>query len=162
MNEDIAVVIQSHLARLGVKVKMQLADWPQHLDILEHGRAEFFRLGWILDYPDAENVLALFHSKKFTPDSSSNSTHYNNPEFDAVFEEATRTLDDAKRQELYRKAEAMVIDDAPQLFIIYSWWTRLVQPYVKGLRINDMDVRIYKHTWFDRPIVGDKAVPVTR
>lgn len=66
-------------------------------------------LGWGLDYPDAENTLQLFYGPNRTP--GSNNPNYANPEFDALFEQASTMQPGPERTELYRKMNEMVIDD---------------------------------------------------
>lgn len=152
-NVQIAEAIQSMLQEnLGITVKLKQVEWARHLEEIDAGKAEFFRLGWVADYPDPENFLNLLYGKLVPKDSGIspiNSTRYQNPEFDRVFEEALRTLDKRKRMELYAKAEQIAIYDAPMLLIFYDEDYRFVQPYVRDYRNNAMDRRFYKFVWFD-------------
>ncbi len=75
-----------------------------------------FDIGWIADYPDPENFLdILFHS-----DSSNNHTNYNNPQVDALLEQARTETDEALRFRLYNQVEQLIIDDAPWAPLWYS------------------------------------------
>jgi ABC-type transport system substrate-binding protein len=65
--------------------------------------------GWGLDYPDAENTLQLFYGPNKAP--GSNSSNYNNPEYDALFEQAAVMLPSPERTKIYRRMNQMVIDD---------------------------------------------------
>ncbi|MFH1743857.1 MAG: ABC transporter substrate-binding protein [bacterium] len=147
-NELIAEVIQQQLQAVGFKIQLKVVDWSQHLDSVERGQVGFFRMGWIADYVDPENFLALFHSKNFSP-AGPNSTRFSDPQFDQLFEKALQTLDEEKRFELYHEAEKIVMDICPWLFINYQHQTRLSQPYVRGLTMNAMDRRKLKRAWFD-------------
>lgn len=147
-NELIAEVIQQQLQEVGFKINLKIVEWAQHLDSVESGKVGFFRLGWIADYVDPENFLALFHTSNFSP-AGPNSTHFSDPRFDELFEEALRTLDDEKRFELYHEAERIVMDICPWLFINYTQWTRLLQPYVRDMTLNAMDQRKLKQVWLD-------------
>ncbi len=84
LNEDIAAAVQAMLAEVGVKVKLMVVSWPQHLDSIDRGKPRFFRLGWIADYPDPENFLALLYGKNHSP-AGPNSTRYANPRFDELY-----------------------------------------------------------------------------
>lgn len=65
--------------------------------------------GWGLDYPDAENTLQLFYGPNKAP--GSNSSNYNNPEYDALYEQASVMPTSPERTEIYRRMNQMLIDD---------------------------------------------------
>jgi len=148
LNELIAEAVQQQLQAVGFKINLKIVEWSQHLDSVERGQVGFFRLGWIADYVDPENFLALFHTENFSP-AGPNSTRFSDAEFDRLFEQALRTLDDKKRFELYRQAEKIVADICPWLFISYGAQTRLLQPYVRNMAFNAMDQRKLKEVWLD-------------
>lgn len=152
-NELVAEAIQEMISKgLGIKIKMQVLEWPQHQELLESGKAPFFRLGWIADYPEPENFLNLFYGKNIpkTGPSFINSTRFNNPKFDALFEKALEELDDTKRYNLYLEAEQIAIDEAPMLWIFHDLDYRLIQPNVRNYSSNPMDRRDYKKVWLDK------------
>ena len=47
---------------IGVVLKPSYNNWPTFLDKMDRRQAQMFRLGWVADYPDAENFLQLFYS----------------------------------------------------------------------------------------------------
>lgn len=147
-NEDIAEVVQQQLADIGVRVSLRLIAWPQHLDSIDRGLASFFRLGWVADYPDPENFLALLYSKNVAP-AGPNATRFENEEFDRLYREALASGDEAERLRLYQQAERIVVDQAPWLFLFHGEVYRLEQPYVRGYPVNPMDLNILKHVWFE-------------
>lgn len=152
-NELVAEAVQDMISTsLGVKVNLKLLEWAQHLDLIDNGKAPFYRLGWIADYPEPESFMNLFYSKNIPESgpSSINSTRYRNPRFDAIFEQALATTDDAKRYALYQQAEQIAVDDAPVLLIFHDLDYRLVQPYVRGYASNAMDRRDLTWTWFEQ------------
>lgn len=74
-----------------------------------------FRLGWIMDYPSAENYLAPLYGCN----GSSNGTGYCNEEFDELIEEGNSADSAEEAVEAYNAAEDIVIEDAP---IIPMWF----------------------------------------
>jgi peptide/nickel transport system substrate-binding protein len=151
-NELVAEAIQDMLVKgLGIDVKLQVLEWSQHLELVENGKANFWRAGWIADYPEPENFLNLLYSKNIPKEGPSaiNSTRYSNPQFDALFEQALATLDDAARYDLYAQAEQIAVNDAAMLWIFYDLDYRMVQPYVRGYNSNAMDRRDLTWTWLD-------------
>ncbi len=153
-NTLIAEAVQTMLIEnLGVDCKLKIVEFAKHLDAIDHGKAEFFRLGWIADYPDPESFLSLFYGKvvpeSFDLPSPQNGSRYRNPAFDALFEKARSTPDRDERNALFREAEQLAMNDAPFLLTFYDEDYRLVQPYVMGLRNNAMDRRAYREVWFN-------------
>ncbi len=153
-NLQLAEAIQSQLKKnLGIEVKLKQVEFARHLDEVDAGKVEFFRLGWIADYPDPESFLNLLYGKLVPTNANQpspiNHTRYKNPAFDVIFEQALSETDRLKRMELYRKAEQIAINDAPMMVLQYDEDWRLVQDYVEGYVTNAMDKRMYKFIWFN-------------
>ncbi|HEX9861458.1 MAG TPA: hypothetical protein VGB23_09655, partial [Nitrospirota bacterium] len=100
-----------------------------------------FWLSWQADYPDAENFLyPVFHSANFG--SAGNRARFSDPEFDRLIEKAQSEPDPDKRDELYREAQAHVVETAPWVFFWHKKDFVVHQPWVKGYRlypINNAD-----------------------
>lgn len=150
INELVAEAIQNQLNQLGITIRMQVVEWTQHLQKIDDGEVSFYRLGWIGDYPDPENYLALMWSKNFTP-KGTNYSRYSNPEFDRLFEEGTRITDEKRRTELYQQAEKIAYEDAPVLFLYFGKRYRLIQPYVQGYVYNAQERDILSEVWMQFP-----------
>jgi peptide/nickel transport system substrate-binding protein len=152
-NMSIAESIQGMLKEhLNVNVTLMQVEFAQHLTDIDKGKAPFYRLGWVADYPDPESFLNLYYGKlvpKDGGDSPINSVRYQHPAFDRIFEQALTTTDHAERMRLYRQAEQIAIHDAPMLLILNDEDYRFIQPYVKGHPNNAMDRTPYNQTWFD-------------
>jgi len=153
-NIQLAESIQNMLKEIGVNLKMNIMQFAQHLDNIDAGRADLYRLGWIADYPDPENFLNLYYGKNVPKDpkaiSPINSFRFQNPEFDALFEKAISTTDQKERYELYYKAEQIATDKAPSLLIFYEEDYRLIQPYVKGFPLDPMHRINFRKLWLDK------------
>ena len=153
-NTQMAEAIQNMLKEIGVTVKLQLLQFAQHLDNIDAGRSDFYRLGWIADYPDPETFLNLFYGKNVPDDpkekSPINSFRYKNPKYDELFEKAIATSDIAERNKIYHEAEQLAVNDAPVLFIYYDEDYRLIQPYVRGFALDPMHRVNMRFAWFDK------------
>jgi len=153
-NTQIAEAIQDMLREIGVTVKLQLLQFAQHLDNIDAGRSDFYRLGWNADYPDPETFLNLFYGKNVPSNpkdvSPINSFRYVNPEYDALFEKAIATVDIAERNKLYEQAEQLAVNDAVCLFIYYDEDWRLVQSFVRGFALDPMHRVNMRFTWLDK------------
>ena len=108
---DTRVLAAQWRRELGVEVEVRQATVGEFLATVEAGTHQLFNAGWILDYPDAENVLDLkFHSR-----SPLNDTGYANAEVDALLERARGERDAEARRALYRRAERLILGDAAWL-----------------------------------------------
>ncbi len=137
-NALIAQALQGMLLDVGVRTELNMMDWGAYQNFLDEGKATIFRLAWIADYPDPENFLfVLFHSSM--KGTQGNNARYQDEGNDRRLEEARGCLDDAKRKELWRKAEAAIVEDAPWLFLYHSATALLIKPHVKGLVLTGMD-----------------------
>lgn len=79
-----------------------------------------------------------------------NPSRYKNPAFDALYEKALVTNNEAERNKLYAQLDQMIVDDAPVLLIYYSMNRRLLQPYVKNFPNNGMEYRNFRDVWLDK------------
>ena len=150
---QIAEVIQKMLKEnLNIDVGLNVMPWPQHLENLETGKALFWRVGWIADYPDPENFLNLLYSAHIpdNPEDKSylNSVRYKSEIYDSLFRLALREVDDKKRFELYRQADQVAMDDAAIMPIYYYENYRLLQLNVRNFDINPMEYRDLSVVYF--------------
>lgn len=153
-NVSIAEAIQGMLKEhLNITVNLLQVEFAQHLESIDAGKAPFFRLGWVADYPDPESFLNLYYGRivpEHSQPSPINSTRFRNAQYDELFERALSTTDRAQRMALYRRAEQIAIDNAPMLLIFNDEDFRFVQPYVKGHPHNAMDRTNHHRTYFVR------------
>ena len=113
---DMEVVLAMWEKNLGIRTEFQQTEFATFLKDLNKRRFQMFNIGWIADYPDPENFLDIL----FYSDSSNNHTNYNNPEVDALLEQARVETDETRRFRLYNQVEQMILDDAPWIPLWYS------------------------------------------
>ena len=88
-----------------------------------------FLYAWYADVPDPDNFLfKLFHSQ-----SSRNFFGYVNPVVDGLLFRARAEQDPLQRVELYRRAEELILDDAPML-PIWHLHLRAAVPVLRPVR----------------------------
>lgn len=142
-------LVRRSWAEVGIRTEMRYeSDWPTYSGMLAEGRLPVFLYTWYADVPDPDNFLSkLFHSR-----SPQNLFGYANPIVDGLLEEARRTPDMQRRVELYRRAEQIILDDAPLIPILHHTYERLFQPYVRSVEVNGLgDPYIpLRKIWLDR------------
>lgn len=136
---DLVEYIQRELGKIGIAANVDVMPPSTIRQQRSAGKLDVFRASWIADYPDAENYLSLFNSKNHSPDGP-NYTHYQNKEFDALFEKALITADVSKRIEIYKRLDSLAMSQAPLVPLYYDEIVRFTQKNVKGLGINALNL----------------------
>jgi oligopeptide transport system substrate-binding protein len=140
---DLCKYIQQQLNQTGFDIRIDVTPPATLREMMAQGKAPFFRGSWIADYPDAENYLSLFYSKNHSPDGP-NYTHFANPEFDKLFEQARKEVNDSLRYKLYLKMNRLVMNDAPVVVLYYDEVLRFVGKHVTGMASNPMNLLTLK------------------
>lgn len=146
---DLCKYIQQQLNQTGFDIRIDVTPPATLREMMAQGKAPFFRGSWIADYPDAENYLSLFYSKNHSPDGP-NYTHYSNPKFDMLFEQARKEVTDSLRYKLYIKMNRFIMNDAPVVVLYYDEVLRFVNKHVTGLGSNPMNLLTLKRVTINR------------
>jgi oligopeptide transport system substrate-binding protein len=125
---------QQQLAQIGIKLKINQNTWPEYLGKLKTRKAQIFGMAWSADYPDGENFLQLFYSRNASP--GPNSSNYNNPEYDKLYEKASIMLESPAREALYQQMVGIVIEDCPYIFEAHRAQFILQQGWFKNYKRN--------------------------
>jgi peptide/nickel transport system substrate-binding protein/oligopeptide transport system substrate-binding protein len=128
-------LIKKWLAAVGITADFQYnTDWQAFSKLLDEGKLPIFLYAWYADVPDPDNFLTkLFHSK-----SPRNFFGYANPVVDDLLASARSAGDLQRRVDLYRRAEQLILDDAPVVPVFHRAYERLFQPYVRSVEVNGL------------------------
>ena len=129
--------------RIGVKLELAFLTWDAFLRAVNEGRVQMFRMGWVGDYPDAQNFLQLFYSKNASP--GPNHAAYANPGFDREFDAALSSLTAAERDGHWRKCQEIVMEDCPWVFTHVNKAYSLVRPTVRNYMPTDFPYGVEKY-----------------
>jgi oligopeptide transport system substrate-binding protein len=113
----------------GANVSLVNLDVASHYGYLqEGGKFNVARAGWVADYADAENFLALSVSTNKT----FNYSKFNNPEFDALMKKSYDEKDPAARNKILHEAETILMKEQPVAPFLTQAELWLVSSRVKG------------------------------
>jgi len=146
---DLCEYIQYQLNEIGFKIKIDLNPGVTHNELVARSKVNFFRKSWMADYPDAENYLALFYSKNFTPHGP-NYTHFKNFQFDKLYEMAQQETNDSTRYHYYREMDKILIEEAPVVPLYYDEVVHLTQKYISNLGANPLNLLTLKTVKIDK------------
>ena len=126
-NSRIAQAVQQMWqTELGATVELQPVEGSAYSQVAAEGAFSVWRMGWGMDYPDANNI----HAELFTSNVG-NTAIAHNAEYDRLIEEAATESDPARREEMYTEAERILVEEEAGTMPIY-WYAEnlLVKPYL--------------------------------
>lgn len=145
VHKQIAEYLQAAWARIGLAVELESQEWKTFVADTRKGRYELARFGSIGTLPDTESeFLPLFRCG--APD---NRTRYCSPAFERLLDEARPMRDRAARNAILRRAEQVMIEDAPVIPLYVYTQKHLQKPYVRDLAINLIDQPPLWRAWLD-------------
>jgi oligopeptide transport system substrate-binding protein len=130
---------------LGITVPLRNMEWKTFLNArakLEY--KGFSRGGWVADYMDPFTFLSLFYT------GGESGTGWEDPKYNAMLDEANRTLDKQKRFELLAQAEKYMLDAQPVIPLDTSAVNWVKKPYVKGMYPNPASLFPWKYVYIER------------
>ena len=158
---------QKQFAKLGIQLEIRATDYNRFQDKMNRGAAQIFLWGWLADYPDPENFLALLygpHSKAVTGGSGENAANYRSKEFDRMFDRMKLLDDGPEKDRLVDEMIRIVQEDAPWGFgtaprtaAAYHQWvlnakpSSMVRNSLQYLRL-DTALRAEKIREWNRPV----------
>ena len=160
-------------AKLDIQLEVRATDNNQFQDKVRKGKHQVFWTGWNADYPDAENFLFLFYgpNAKSVSDGE-NTTNYQNPEYDKLFDQLKSLDDGPQKQAVIDKMVAILRRDAPLSFGFFPYASAAVQSWVHNskpailirdhgryLRLN-VDERVAKLAAWNKPLYWPVALIV--
>ena len=134
------VIQQMWQQHLGIRIGILNQDFGVYLDSMTRIDYDVMRAGWNADYLDPATFIDMW-----TTGNGNNNTHWSNPEFDRLVAASTQEGDGAKRFEILRKAEEIILTEVPAIPIYFYTRSRLVHPAVKEWHPKLLDNHVWKH-----------------
>ncbi|SHH84177.1 peptide/nickel transport system substrate-binding protein [Caloranaerobacter azorensis DSM 13643] len=132
---QIAQIVQAQLKEIGIDVSIESLEWGTYIDRTAKGEQEMFFLGWTTVTGDADyGLYPLFHSS--AKGSAGNRSFYGNPEVDKLLEQGKVATDIEKREEIYKKAQELIMEDAPIFPLFYKLQNAGTQKFIKGFKLH--------------------------
>lgn len=127
----IAQALQAQLQEIGLKVDVRVMDWSA---IGQTMKPDDMRLvaGATAMIPAADYFLRNYYHSE----GNSNSWGYKNPEVDNLFDEGSKTVDEAKRKVVYDKIQSLIYADMPIVPVSYYGVNMVMKSEVKNFVFN--------------------------
>lgn len=145
--------VQQDLAEVGVQVELKtVAGIVAGQAYRKRKTVPFGIQTWYMDYPDPGNFLETFLSgDRITDEDCLNFSFYNNPRVNALMRAAAAERDRPRRLALYGQAEALIVDDAPWIFLYHPVRHKLIQPWLQGFTMHPVWPGRYERLRIQRP-----------
>lgn len=129
LREDILVIVQNDLAKIGIQVQPRLVEWNTHITALKAKDFEAAVSGWSVDFKfDPTEVMSCE-----AIEAKYNYPSYCNPKADSLMAEALVTLDREEAKPIWDAYQETIHQDQPYTFLYY-----LTERLGVGNRLNEV------------------------
>ncbi len=134
-NDVVFQAVAAMLEAIGIPVRLASSRWEQYLAALERcnrpgeapadrpaGQCSYnlYGMGWVMDYPDPSSMLQVF-----APGSRFQYAGWSSADYEKLLAQALVEQDGARRAELYRQAEHLLLREAVA-FVPLQHYDRMV------------------------------------
>lgn len=134
--EQMSVLIQAQLAKVGIKVEIEKQEVGQAWESAVAGDFDLAINYWTNDIidPDQKTSFSLYGDEA----NLSYFTRYKNPEVTRLIDEGRTELDPAKRKDIYYEIQAIAKQDVHWVDLYYSPYRNASRTYVKDFVQNPL------------------------
>jgi peptide/nickel transport system substrate-binding protein len=146
LRKNAAVMIQSYLKAVGIKVNVRVIEWAAFIkDFLGKGNFEAYLCGWV---PEADpDALDQWHSSKVGTNQF-NHGHYANAEVDRMLELGVSTYDPQERKRYYDRFREILAEDQPVTFLWVEDSLQIVHSRFRNIRPAAMGLVYNFDKWY--------------
>ena len=141
-----AEVIQAQLAKIGIKVKIELADFPTFSRRwFQERQWDLVQVQWDADLDPDETLYPELHSGE-----TWNAGKWVNKDFDLAVELARAEADFKKRKKYYEDSVRAILEDAPVTILLHVNEQKIFHKYVKGFQMIPAGLIDMHRVWLDK------------
>lgn len=127
VREPEAELVQQYLKAVGVDMKITHQPVSVMNQMTTSGTADCALFNWTFGTidPDASDTLVT--------NGANNAAHYSDPKMDQLQAEGLKTVDQAKRKQIYDQVQTLFAEDVPFIYMMYWSWFNHFTNRIKGL-----------------------------
>ena len=132
---------RKQFAKLGIQLVIRSTDYNRFQEKVRKGKVQLFSWGWNADYPDPENFLFLLYGGNAVVNTNGagiNSSNYQNPKFDKLFNEIKTMKNSPLRKKKIEEMLDIVREDAPWIWGVHPKSLSLFHQWYKNVLPNAM------------------------
>ena len=116
--KNTALLFQENAKKAGVKVNVIAQEFTVKTKNMTQYKFDLAAGGWLAS-PSLFDPKQIWHTDSYRP-GGSNYVGFGNQESDALIEEIRTTLDEEKRNELYKKLQEIIYEEQPYIFLFFN------------------------------------------
>ncbi len=151
LRQDIAILIQEDLKRIGVGVELRFVEWGTMMAAMQDG--DFDALVNLWEEPTQIDLEGLWHSAP-PGEPTFNFGHYGNPEVDRLLAEVAELTDFAEQKPLFDRIQKLIVADQPYTFLLENTRVTAHSTRIKGARINAATPYFNVDEWYVNSVEG--------
>jgi peptide/nickel transport system substrate-binding protein len=141
-----AEVVQAQLAKIGIKVRIELADFPTfRRRWLQERQWDLVQIQWDADLDPDETLYPELHSTE-----TWNAGKWVNKDFDRAVELARSENDFKKRKKNYDDSVKALLEDAPVVILLHVNEQKIFHKYVKDFQMIPANLIDMHRVWLDK------------
>lgn len=133
---------------LGITVDIQEMVWSTLLTRQHNGELPIFCLGWIADYPAADNFLYPFLFNDGVEGYYAPQTHYRNDTINSLYRQFQNTTDPAAQQQLIDQMQIGAVNDNAYILYTLPPEYQVYHKNLKGFQHNILDSQHVYYTMY--------------
>lgn len=148
--QDIAEIMQSQLALVGIEARPQVVEWATLLQQINTPTLRDFEgvvMGWVTEFKLDD--MDLFHSERIDQPYAWSGT--NNPEIDRLLEQLSRTIDRDEARALWQEYQALIVEEQPYTYFYFPDRLDGVNRRVRGVVMDARGEWLNIKDWYIDP-----------
>ncbi|CAD0217445.1 peptide ABC transporter substrate-binding protein [Agrobacterium tumefaciens] len=128
-HQNTAIAIQSELAKVGIKVTLDLPDWASRMAKATAGDYDFTVLGSLGEITDADWLSNYYYGGDKLV-RTNNSPYFNDPQINELLDKGRATVDTTERAKIYDAFADRALELSP---LVYFMWREQSYSIKKGV-----------------------------
>ncbi|MBW3623629.1 MAG: hypothetical protein KY468_09515 [Armatimonadetes bacterium] len=157
-------LLKKQIEAIGVRYVSRSWRRPVWEGRVDEGKFQFIAYGWLADYPDPENFVFLLYGPngRVNGRSGVNSSNYNNPEYNRLFEQMRAMEDGPERLALIRKMRDIAVEDSPWIYRDHDESLGLMYNWLQNVKTHSVANDTSKYLSVDGPYRVEKQLDWNR
>ncbi|MBP1847692.1 glutathione transport system substrate-binding protein [Rhizobium petrolearium] len=130
-HQNTAIAIQSELAKIGIKLTLDLPDWASRMAKANAGDYDFAVLGSLGEITDADWLSNYYYGGDKLV-RTNNSPYFDDPQINEILDKGRATVDSAEREKIYGAFVDRALELSPLVFFMWRHQDYAVRTGVTG------------------------------